>query len=38
MVYRVLSRTNALKGVQEAYVVEPGYTVLAKEALKIILN
>lgn len=34
MVYRILSRTNALKGVQEAYVVEPGYTVLAKEALK----
>lgn len=34
MVYRVLSRSNALKEVQEEYVVNSRYTVLAKEALK----
>ena len=34
MVYRVLSREKALRGVQEDYVIEPFYTVLEKEALK----
>lgn len=34
MVYKVLSRENVLRGVQEDYVIEPYYTVLEKEALK----
>lgn len=34
MVYRVLSRKTALKEVQEEYVVDSQYTVLAKEAFK----
>lgn len=38
MVYKVLSRENVLRGVQEDYVIEPHYTVLEKEALKIILK
>ncbi len=34
MVCRSLSRANALKEVQEVYIVDSRYTILAKEALK----